>query len=59
MPEDVRQALERFQRFLGHFPAGEMIDSESGFTVADGMLLVGEIEMAAGHHRDDRDNPID
>lgn len=58
MPEDVRAALERFQTFIEQFPGGNIIDATSGFTVSDGMLLVGEVEMSASHsHRDE--DPID
>lgn len=58
MPEDVSAALERFERFLGRFAAGATIDAESGFTVADGMLLVGEVELSHAHSEPDED-PID
>ncbi|WP_199743125.1 hypothetical protein [Sphingomonas ginsenosidivorax] len=58
MPEDVRAALERFQTFLGRFPGGDTIDADSGFTVSDGILLVGEIEMSMAHSDPDED-PID
>ncbi len=57
MPEDVRAALERFQNFLGKFSGG-IIDQESGFTVADGTMIVGEIEMSSAHSEPD-ENPID
>lgn len=50
MPDDVSQALERFQTFLGRFPAGGTIDADSGFTVGDGMLIVGKVELAASQH---------
>lgn len=46
MPDDVKAALERFQNFLGTHD-GDVIDEGSGFTVADGMLLAGEIELGA------------
>lgn len=59
MPDDVRDALERFQQFLGGFGAGELIDPNSGFTVADGMLLVGEVELAARQHRASDEDRID
>lgn len=55
MPDDVSAALERFQTFLGKFT--EMIDEDSGFTVADGMLLVGEVQTNS--HAAAEDNPID
>jgi hypothetical protein len=58
MPEDVRAALERFQTFIERFPGGDVVDAASGFTVADGMLLVGEIEMSRAHAEPDED-PID
>lgn len=35
MPDDVRQALERFQRFIERHPGGDVIDEESGFTAAE------------------------
>ena len=57
MPEDVRAALERFQNFLGKFPGG-VIDQESGFTMEDGTMIVGEIEMSSAHSEPD-ENPID
>ncbi len=47
MPEDVRQALDRFQNFLGKHRSDAVIDQASGFTVSDGMLLAGEIELNA------------
>lgn len=58
MPEDVCAALERFQQFIGGFSAGAEIDSKSGFTTADAMLLIGEVEMAASQHRQEDENPI-
>ncbi len=58
MPEDVRAALERFQQFIGKFGMTSVIDAESGFTVGDAMLLVGEVEMTGHHDRSD-DNPTD
>lgn len=57
MPEDVQSALERFQTFLGRFAGGEVIDQDSGFTVGDGMLLVGEVQT--GHMSSDEESPID
>jgi len=59
MPEDVRQALERFQRFVERYPGGGIIDEESGFSVADGMLLAGEIESASSRAMEIDENPID
>lgn len=59
MPEDVRAALERFQQFIAGFEAGTEIDGKSGFTTADAMLLVGEVEMAASQHRVEDENPIE
>lgn len=56
MPLDVAAALERFQTFLGKFGSGGVIDEESGFTVADGMLLVGEVHTNT--HATAEDNPI-
>lgn len=58
MPDDVVAALERFQTFIGRYPGGEVIDKESGFTVADGMLIAGEVEMSAAHSERD-ESPID
>jgi hypothetical protein len=58
MPDDVRQALERFQRFIENRPPGTVIDEASGFSVADGMLLAGEIEMSSAHQAPD-ENPFD
>lgn len=53
MPEDVNAAIERLQTFLGSFH-GDLVDEKSGFTVTDGMLLVGEIELAyAQRHADE------
>lgn len=57
MPDDVAAALERFQTFLGKHGAGGVIDEDSGFTVADGMLLVGEVQTNS--HAAAEDNPID
>jgi hypothetical protein len=57
MPKDVEAALERFQSFLDRFQGG-VVDAESGFTAADGMLLVGEIQMSDAHREPDED-PID
>jgi hypothetical protein len=59
MPDDVRQALERFQRFVERFPPGGVIDADSGFSVADGMLLAGEVELHSGHPVDPDENPVD
>lgn len=53
MPDDVAAALERFQRFIGRYSAAEVIDEESGFSVSDGMLIVGEVEMSAAHTESD------
>ena len=58
MPDDVSAALERFQTFIGRYSGGEVIDEKSGFTVADGMLIVGEVEMSTAHSEPD-ENPID
>ena len=57
MPDDVSAALERFQNFLGQYH-DSMIDEQSGFTVSDGMLLVGEVEMSQAHREPD-ESPID
>ncbi|RYM07982.1 hypothetical protein [Sphingobium cupriresistens] len=46
MPEDLNDALERFQIFVGRFGLDDVIDEDSGFTHNDAMLLAGEIEMA-------------
>lgn len=51
MPEDVNEALERFRIFLDCFSLDAIIDEESGFTVNDGHLLAGEIEMLAIERR--------
>ncbi len=56
MTDDVSAALERFQTFLGNWH-GDLIDEKSGFTVGDGMLLVGEVEMSHAHREPD-ENPI-
>lgn len=55
MTDDVRQALDRFQSFIGRFGLNSVIDAESGFTTGDAALLVGEVEMAAQAHWHDRD----
>ena len=57
MPDDVRAALERFQQFLGKHSGSDVIDADSGFTVADGQLIAGEVEMAA-HGQDIEENPM-
>ncbi|MFX4083641.1 hypothetical protein ACKU27_00905 [Sphingobium yanoikuyae] len=57
MPDDVRAALNRFQNFLGRY-AEQVIDEESGFSWADGMMLVGEVEMSTAHLPPD-EQPID
>ncbi len=59
MPDDVSQALERFQQFIGSFEAAQVIDERSGFSVSDAMLLVGEVELAARQHSRPGENPID
>lgn len=48
LPDDVNEAIERFQKFLGSCP-DEVIDANSGFTKSDGMLLVGEVELSHAH----------
>jgi hypothetical protein len=58
MPQDVRAALERFQQFIGRFGMSGVVDEESGFTVGDAMLLIGEVEMA-GHPDAPEENPFD
>lgn len=55
IPNDVNAALERFQNFLGSHP-DELIDSTSGFTKSDGMLLVGEVGLSHAH--DDLDGHL-
>lgn len=35
------------------------INGKSGFTIADAMLLIGEVEMAASQHRQEDENPIE
>ena len=57
MTDDVRAAIERFQTFLDN-AQGDLIDAASGFTVGDGMLLVGEVESSQAHREPDED-PID
>lgn len=59
MVEDVSAALDRFQNFLGRFGASDVVDHESGFTVADGILLAGEVEMASAQHIEPDESPID
>ncbi|PZU61003.1 MAG: hypothetical protein DI547_00710 [Sphingobium sp.] len=54
MPEDVENALLRFQSFLARYTMGEIIDQRSGFTVNDARLLIGEIEVAAQHRLHER-----
>lgn len=44
MPDDIREALERFHAFLAKHEG--VLDADSGFTVDDGMLLAGEVEGA-------------
>jgi len=58
MPEDVKAALDRFQDFLGQHSGEDVIDPQSGFTVADGMLLAGEIELGATRS-EPSENPVD
>lgn len=58
MPDDVAAALERFQTFIGRYSGDEVIDEQSGFTVADGILIAGEVEMSAASPGPD-ENPID
>lgn len=53
MPEDVIAALERLQQFIGRLGIGAIIDVQSGFSVADATLLIGEVETAMGHHREE------
>ncbi|MGY2736032.1 hypothetical protein [Sphingomonas sp. UYP23] len=57
MPDDVNAAMERFQTFLGTFH-GDLVDEKSGFTVSDGMLLVGEVQLSHAHHEPD-ESPFD
>jgi hypothetical protein len=52
IPNDVNEALERFQSFLGRCP-DEIIDPKSGFTKSDGMLLVGEVGLSHAHDEPD------
>lgn len=58
MPADVAAVLDRFQTFIGRYSGDEVIDEQSGFTVADGMLIAGEVEMSASHSDPD-ESPID
>ncbi|MEJ7934627.1 hypothetical protein WG907_10200 [Sphingobium sp. AN558] len=53
MPEDVIAALERLQQFIGRLGMDAVVDVQSGFTVADATLLIGEVEMGLSRHRDD------
>ncbi|MEK7342231.1 MAG: hypothetical protein AABZ73_00225 [Pseudomonadota bacterium] len=46
MPDELNEALERFQLFVGRFRLDEVIDADSGFTGNDAALLAGEVEMA-------------
>lgn len=46
MPDELNEALERFQLFVGRFRPDEVIDADSGFTGNDAALLAGEVEMA-------------
>lgn len=46
MPDDIREALERFHAFLAKHSGEGVLDADSGFTVDDGMLLAGEVEGA-------------
>ncbi len=55
MTDDVRQALDRFQNFVGRFGSDAVIDARSGFSTGDAVLLIGEIELAAHSHLRDRD----
>lgn len=57
MPDDVNAALERFQTFLGNIH-GDLVDEKSGFTVSDGMLLVGEVTLSHAHSEQD-ESPFD
>ncbi len=55
MTDDVREALDRFQDFVGRFGMDAVIDARSGFSTGDATLLIGEIELAAQSHLNDRD----
>ncbi|PHP16605.1 hypothetical protein CG471_27230 [Sphingobium sp. IP1] len=46
MPDELNEALERFQMFAARFKLDDLIDAESGFTGNDAALLAGEVEMA-------------
>lgn len=54
MPEDVTAAIDRLQQFIGRLGMDAIVDEASGFSVADATLLIGEVEMAAAQHRDNR-----
>lgn len=59
MPDDVRQALDRFQQFIAGFGSSVPIDEASGFCVADAMLLIGEVQLHAGQTGVIEENPLD
>ncbi|PSO09740.1 MULTISPECIES: hypothetical protein [unclassified Sphingobium] len=59
MPDEVCTALECFQRFIGSFSSGTIIDKDSRFAAADGILLAGKIEKAAHQRQSDDESPID
>ena len=44
MPDELNEALERFQIFAARFKLDDLIDVESGFTGNDAALLAGEVE---------------
>jgi hypothetical protein len=45
MPDDLREALQRFELFLESHGTDQVIDAASGFTTNDAYLLLGELEM--------------
>jgi len=57
MPDDVNAALDRFERFLARFGTDAVVDPDSGFTVGDAYLLIGEVQMAAQNRRSEMLHP--
>ena len=56
IPDDVRSALERFERFLSRFDQDDIIDADSGFSASDALLLMAEAESAAQYRRMEQDH---
>ena len=59
MPDDVKAALDRFEKFLAQFPGGSVIDDKTGFTSNDGFLIYSELQMLEEHHSEPDEDPID